>query len=106
MFAGWAWGFLLAIANAVVNRIVDFSAQYCNSVAWWQVRDADRVCHGHLLLVQICTLAGAVLSLLILIILGFDSPFAYLLWTMGGVFVIVTVTPIFTWELPISLRNK
>ena len=33
-------------------------------------------------------------ALLILIILGFDSPFAYLLWSMGGVFVIVTVTPI------------
>ena len=59
-----------------------------------------------LLLVQICSLAGAVLSLLVLLVLGFDSPFAYLLWTMGGVFVLITIIPILTWELPISLRNK
>ena len=59
-----------------------------------------------LLLVQFCTLAGAVLALLILVLLGFDSGFAYLLWSMGGVFAIITVTPIFTWELPIILRNR
>ena len=46
------------------------------------------------------------MSLLVLLVLGFDSPFAYLLWTMGGVFVLITIIPILTWELPISLRNK
>ena len=59
-----------------------------------------------LLLVQICSLAGAVLSLLILFVLGFSSPFAYLLWCMSGVFLLLTLTPFFTWELPIILRNK
>ena len=105
LFAGWAWGFLLAMLTLW-------------STALWTSRlnivaalrgGMQRVQSGlpwPLLLVQICTLAGAVLALLVLIILGFDSPFGYLLWTMGGVFVIATLTPIFTWELPIIMRKN
>ena len=105
LFAGWAWGFLLAMLTLW-------------STALWTSRlnivaalrgGMQRVQSGlpwPLLLFQICTLAGAVLALLVLIILGFDSPFGYLLWTMGGVFVIATLTPIFTWELPIIMRKN
>ena len=105
LFAGWAWGFLLAMMTLWATSLWTSRLNIVSALRGGMQRMQSGL-PWPLLLIQICTLAGAVLTLLILIILGFDSPFAYLLWSIGGVFVIVTVTPVFTWELPILLRSK
>ena len=105
LFAGWAWGFLLAMITLWFTALWTSRLNIVAALRGGMQRMQSGL-PWPLLLVQICTLAGAVLALLILVLLGFESPFAYLLWSMGGVFVIVTVTPVFTWELPILLRNK
>ena len=105
LFAGWAWGFLLAMLTLWFTALWTSRLNIVAALRGGMQRMQSGL-PWPLLFVQICTLAGAVLALLILVILGFDSSFAYLLWSMGGVFVIVTVTPIFTWELPILLRKK
>ena len=105
LFAGWAWGFLIAITTLWSTALWTSKLNIVSALRGGLTR-AQVNLPWPLLLVQICSLAGAVLSLLVLLVLGFDSPFAYLLWTMGGVFVLITIIPILTWELPISLRNK
>ena len=105
LFAGWAWGFLLAMLTLWATALWTSRLNIVAALRGGLVRVQSGL-PWPLLLVQFCTLAGAVLALLILVLLGFDSGFAYLLWSMGGVFVIITVTPIFTWELPIILRNR
>ena len=105
LFAGWAWGFLLAMLTLWMTSLWTSRLNIVTALRSGIVRSATGL-PWPLLLVQICTLAGAVLSMLILILLGLDSPFAYLLWTMGGVFAITTLTPIFTWEVPLWLKEK
>ena len=105
LFAGWSWGFLLAISTlwlsafwtsklSIVAALRGNSPNHQGGIPW------------PLLLIQICTLAGAVLCLLILLLTGLDFVFSYLLWTMGGVLLIVTITPVLTWELPVMLRSR
>ena len=104
LFAGWSWGFLLAMLTLWLTALWTSRLNIVAALRGGMQRVQSNI-PWPLLLVQICALAGAVLALLILIILGFDSPFAYLLWSMGGVFAIVAVTPVFTWELPVMLRK-
>ena len=59
-----------------------------------------------LLLCQISTFGGSAIFFLILLVLGFDSGIAYLLWTVGGVLLILTLVPLFTWELPVVFKDK
>ena len=105
LFAGWAWGFMLAMITLWGSAMWTANLNIVSALRGGLVR-VQAGLPWPLLIVQICTLAGGALSLLVLILLGFDSAFAYLLWTMGGVFAIFTLTPIFTWELPIMLRTK
>ena len=105
LFAGWAWGFLIAVVTLWSTALWTSKLNIVSALRGGLSR-AQTNLPWPLLLVQICSLAGAVLSLLVLFVLGLDSSFAYLLWTMGGVFMLITIIPIFTWELPITLRNK
>ena len=105
LFAGWAWGFLIAVLTLWLTALWTSKLNIVSALRGGLAR-AQVNLPWLLLLVQICCLAGAVLSLLVLFVVGLDSSFAYLLWTMGGVFGLITITPILTWVLPISLRNK
>ena len=105
LFAGWSWGFLIAIVTLWSTALWTSRLNIVSALRGGMVR-LQMGLPWPLLLVQICSLAGAVLSLLILFVLGLSSPFAYLLWCMSGVFLLLTLTPFFTWELPIILRNK
>ena len=105
LFAGWAWGFLIAIVTLWSSALWTSRLNIVSALRGGMVRQQPGL-PWPLLVVQICSLAGAVLSTLVLLLLGLKSPFAYLLWSMGGVFVLITITPVFTWELPVSLRNR
>ena len=105
LFAGWAWGFLIAIVTLWSSALWTSRLNIVSALRGGMVRLQIGL-PWPLLVVQICSLAGVVLSLLILLVLGFNSPFSYLLWCMCGVFLLLTLTPVFTWELPIFLRSR
>jgi len=105
LFAGWAWGFMLAMITLWSSALWTSRLNIVSALRGGLVRIQSGI-PWPLLIVQICTLAASILSLILLVLLGFDTTFSYLLWTMGGVFAIFTITPIITWELPIMLRAK
>ncbi len=105
LFAGWAWGFMLAMVTLWASALWTSKLNIVSALRGGLVRVKSGI-PWPLILVQICSFAAAILSLLVLLLLGFDSSFAYLLWTMGGVFAIVSIVPILTWELPITFGDK
>ena len=105
VFAGWAWGFLIAIITLWCSALWTSKLNIVSALKGGVVRVQNSV-PWLLLLSQIITFGGSAIFLLILLVLGFDSGLAYLLWTIGGVFLILTIVPIFTWELPVIFRDK
>ena len=71
LFAGWAWGFLIAIVTLWSTALWTSRLNIVSALRGGMVR-LQMGLPWPLLLVQICSLAGAVLSLLILFVLGFS----------------------------------
>ena len=105
VFAGWAWGFLIAIFTLWCSALWTSKLNIVSALKGGVVRIQTTI-PWILLLSQIVTFGGSAIFLLILLVLGFDSGLAYLLWTIGGVLVILTLVPIFTWELPVMFKDK
>ena len=105
LFAGWAWGFMLAMitlwSSAVWTARLNIVAALRGGMA--------RIQYGlpwTLLMFQIVAFAGMAATGILLLLLGLNSPFSYLIWTMCGVFAIFSLTPIMTWILPVLLRSR
>lgn len=105
LFAGWAWGFLLAIITlwgtavwtARTNIVVALRGGrevQSNSVSWL------------LVLCQILFFGAGAFCLSILALLGFSSSFAYFLWVVSGVCMLIAILPFFTVELPSMLKHR
>ncbi|MDG1559343.1 MAG: ABC transporter permease, partial [Candidatus Poseidoniaceae archaeon] len=105
IFAGWSWGFLLAIGTlwgtavwtARTNIVVALRGgkePQSQSVSWL------------LVLLQILFLGAGLLFLAILAVLGSSSGFAYFLWVVSGVCLLIALVPFFTVELPSMLKQR
>ena len=105
VFAGWAWGFLIAIITLWCSVLWTSKLNIVSALKGGMVRVQSTI-PWMLLLAQIVTFGGSAIFFLILLVLGFDSGLAYLLWTVGGVLLILTLVPIFTWELPVIFKDK
>jgi len=105
VFAGWSWGFLIAIVTLWCSALWTSNLNIVTALRGGLVRQPIGI-PWLLLLCQIVTFGAAAIFLLLLLLLGNDSSFSYLLWTVGGILALLTIVPIFTWELPILLRKK
>ncbi len=105
VFAGWAWGFLIAIITLWCSALWTSKLNIVTALRGGLVRHIVAI-PWVLLLIQIITFGASVIALLLLLLLGKGSGFAYLLWTIGGILALLTIIPIFTWELPVILRKK
>ena len=105
VFAGWAWGFLIAIITLWCSALWTSKLNIVSALKGGMIRVQSTI-PWLLLLCQISTFGGSAIFFLILLVLGFDSGIAYLLWTVGGVLLILTLVPLFTWELPVVFKDK
>ena len=105
VFAGWSWGFLIAIITLWGSALWTSKLNIVSALKGGVVRLQEGI-PWVLLLVQIATFGATAVFMLLLLVFGFDSGLAYLLWTIGGILGLISIVPIFTWELPVLLKSK
>ena len=105
LFSGAVWGFLLAVFTLWGSAFWTSKLNIIHALKGGRIARSEGV-PWFLLLLQILALGGGLLSLLILLVLGFESGVAYFLWMVSGVCAIITLVPFFTWELPVFLRTR
>ena len=105
LFSGAVWGFLLAVVTLWGSAFWTSKLNIIVALKGGRVARQEGV-PWFLLLIQIVAFGSGMLSLLILFVLGFDSGLAYFLWMVSGVSAIITLVPLFTWELPVFLRSR
>jgi len=105
VFAGWAWGFLIAISTLWGSALWTSKLNIVSALKGGVLRIQEGI-PWILMLVQIVTFGAMSIFMLLLLVFGFDSGLSYLLWTIGGLFALITFVPIFTWELPVLLKSK
>ena len=105
LFSGTVWGFLLALTTLWFSALWTSRLNILLALKGGKVPRSEGI-PMFLVLIQIFALGGGLLTLSLLLIFGFDSSMSYFLWMLTGVFVLVSVVPILTWELPVFLRGK
>ena len=105
LFAGAVWGFLLAVFTLWVSAFWTSKLNIIHALKGGRMARSEGI-PWFLLLLQILALGGVSLSLLMLLVLGMDSGFAYFLWVVSGVLALFVIVPFFTWELPVFLRAR
>ncbi|MEJ6715839.1 MAG: ABC transporter permease [Euryarchaeota archaeon] len=105
VFAGWAWGFLLALITLWSTAV--WTARTNIVVALRGGREAvSGAVSWMLILIQILFLGAAFLCLALLAVIGLDSSMAYFAWVVAGVCLLVSGVPVLTLELPTLLKNR
>jgi len=105
LLAGWAWGFLLAIITLWGTAV--WTARTNIVVALRGGREVQSGSVSWLLVLgQILFFGAGAMCLSILVLLGFSSSFAYFLWVVSGVCMLIATLPIFTVELPSMLKSS
>ena len=105
LFAGAVWGFLLAVFTLWVSAFWTSKLNIIHALKGGRMARSEGI-PWFLLLLQILAFGGVSLSLLMLLVLGMDSGFAYFLWVVSGVLALFVIVPFFTWELPVFLRAR
>lgn len=105
LFSGAVWGFLLAVFTLWVSAFWTSKLNIIVALKGGRIPRSEGI-PWILLLLQILAFGGGSLAFLMLLVLGFDSGFAYFLWMVAGVCALLLIVPFFTWELPIFLRTK
>ena len=105
VFAGWAWGFLIAMITLWGSALWTSKLNIVSALKGGVIRMQEGI-PWILMLVQIVTFGATAVFMLLLLVFGFDSGLSYLLWTIGGLFALISFVPIFTWELPVLLKSK
>ncbi len=105
LFSGAVWGFLLAVFTLWVSAFWTSKLNIIVALKGGRIPRSEGI-PWILLLLQIVAFGGGALAFLMLLVLGFDSGFAYFLWMVAGVCALLLIVPFFTWELPIFLRTK
>jgi len=105
IFAGWSWGFLLAIGTLWATAVWTARTNIVVALRGGKEPQAQSV-SWLLVLVQILFLGAGLLSLAILAVLGLSSGFAYFLWVVSGVCLLIALVPFLTVELPSILKRR
>jgi len=105
LFSGAVWGFLLAVLTLWGSAFWTSKLNIILALKGGRIPRSEGI-PWFLLLLQIVALGSGTLSLLFLLVLGFDSGVAYFLWMTSGVCILVATVPFFTWEMPTFLRTK
>ena len=105
VFAGWSWGFLIAIITLWCSALWTSKLNIVSALKGGAVRLQEGI-PWILMLVQIVAFGATAVFMLLLLVFGFDSGLSYLLWTIGGLLGLIAIVPIFTWELPVLLKSR
>jgi putative ABC transport system permease protein len=103
--AGWIWGTLLAVALLWSASVFNSQVNIVRALKGGRLTLKTGVPWG-LYLLQVGALGGGILSLAGLVFLGFDSGIAYVAYVSLGAFLILLLTPVVTWQLPVILGSK
>jgi len=102
---GWIWGTLLAVALLWSASVFNSQINIVRALKGGRLTLKSGVPWG-LYLMQVLALGGGILSLAGLFFLGFDSGLAYVAYVSLGAFMILLLTPVLTWQLPVFLGSK
>ena len=103
--AGWIWGTLLAVTLLWSASVFNSQVNIVRALKGGRLTLKSGVPWG-LYLMQVGALGGGTLSLAGLVFLGFDSGLAYVAYVSMGAFLILLLTPVLTWQLPVFLGSK
>lgn len=105
VFAGWAWGFLLAMLTLWCTAV--WTARTNIVVALRGGREPSTGAVSWLLvLIQVLFAGTGALCLAVLAVVGLDSSFAYFTWVVSGVCFLIAFIPALTLEVPTFLRQR
>ncbi|RJU97506.1 MAG: ABC transporter permease [Candidatus Poseidoniales archaeon] len=105
VFAGWAWGFLLAMLTLWCTAV--WTARTNIVVALRGGREPSTGTVSWLLvLIQVLFAGAGALCLAVLAVVGLDSSFAYFTWVVSGVCFLIAFVPGLTFEVPTFLRQR
>jgi putative ABC transport system permease protein len=105
IFAGWVWGFLLALSTLWGSAV--WTARTNIVVALRGGREATSSSVSWLIvLIQILFFGVGALSLALLAVVGLDSSFAYFAWVVSGVCMLIAIIPILSLELPSMFKHR
>ena len=102
--SGWIWGTLLSMIILACSAAYNAQLNIVRALRGGRTVLRQGVPWG-LLLAQILALGGAGLSAALLLLGGSDGGLAYASYISTGVFLIVLVTPVFTWEIPVFMAQ-
>ncbi|MFL2949362.1 MAG: FtsX-like permease family protein [Candidatus Poseidoniaceae archaeon] len=105
LFAGWAWGFLLAMLTLWATAVWTARTNIVVALRGGREPKSESV-SWVVMLIQIVFAGGGVLFLALLLVLGFDSSFAYFCWVVAGVCLLIALVPALTLEVPTLLRQR
>lgn len=105
VFAGWAWGFLLAMLTLWCTAV--WTARTNIVVALRGGREPSTGAVSWLLvLIQVLFAGAGALCLAVLAVVGLDSSFAYFTWVVSGVCFLIAFIPALTLGVPTFLRQR
>ena len=105
LFAGWAWGFLLALITLWGTAVWTARTNIVVALRGGREPRSDSV-SWILILMQIVFFGAGTLCLALLAVLGLSSSLAYFSWVLAGVCYLICFVPAFTLELPTLLRKR
>jgi putative ABC transport system permease protein len=105
VISGWSWGFLIAMTTLWLTAIWSSNLNIVQALRGTAKIDSEGV-PWTLLLTQIITIGGFAICTIGLWVFGFDNGMSYLLWVGAGICLTIAITPVFTWQLAIKLKNK
>tara|TARA_B110001452_G_scaffold166107_1_gene138631 strand:+ start:135 stop:4736 length:4602 start_codon:yes stop_codon:yes gene_type:complete len=105
IFAGWAWGFLLALITLWSTAVWTARTNIVVALRGGREARSDSV-PWMLVLMQIIFFGAGTLCLALLAVVGLNSSFAYFAWVVAGVCYLICLVPAVTLEVPSLLRQR
>jgi putative ABC transport system permease protein len=105
LLAGWVWGTLLALLLLWSSALYNAQLNIVRALRGARATVKKGVPWG-IFLLQILAFAMVGICALLLLLWGFETSLSYATYVLLGVALILLLTPLFTWELPVLLNRQ
>lgn len=105
LLAGWVWGTLLALLLLWSSALYNAQLNIVRALRGARATVKKGVPWG-IFLLQILAFAMVGLCTLLLLLWGIDASLSYAVYVLLGVALILLLTPLFTWELPVLFNRQ
>jgi hypothetical protein len=105
LLAGWVWGTLLALLLLWSSALYNAQLNIVRALRGARATVKKGVPWG-IFLLQILAFAMVGICALLLLLWGFETSLSYATYVLLGVALILLLTPLFTWELPVLFNRQ